>query len=170
MNDNNENINDFLARFYDASQVPEIAEDIRRGDQLIASFPAPKPDPAAIKAVKAKITTEISRRKNTRFSKISYRGALVAVLAVLAFAGIRTIVHQGTAPDLSTERELSFFWGDAASAATLDPRLALLNDQLDEIENTIASIAVEETENDSVIAIDDLEMEIMEISVSIWKG
>jgi len=167
MKNNNENINELLARFYDQAEIDGIAEDINKGDKAIASFALPKPDPAVVETVKAKVSAEASRRKSKKFTNISYKTALVAMLAVLAFGGIRTIVHQA-AP--YGDSELAFFWGDTASAGTVDPRLALINEQLDEIEMSLELVAAEKVVSDDDSAIDELETELLLDTKSIWRG
>ena len=158
---NNENLNELIAKFYDPEQVSQVADDIVKGDEIIASADKLTPDRDVIAGIKNDISARLARRSSRRMSNISMRSAVAAMIAIVAFIGIRTIVHQSVSPVPSAA--IISFWGEDATAS-------MIADELDEIENAIVTISLDEHETESDIMVEDLELEIDEAGSSFWKG
>lgn len=160
-NMDNENLNELVARFYPPEQAAQVEKNIRKGDEIIASGCRFSADPAVIgdikKAISARLTTNRRRRMNTT----SLRTAVAAMIAIVAFVGIRDIVHQGGSLTTSGFAVASF-WGKDATAS-------MIADELDDIEYTIVSVNLDELETESDITIDSLELEIIKADNAFWR-
>jgi hypothetical protein len=153
-----ENLNDLIAGFYDADEVSGIMEDIRVGDEMIASGEVLVPDAAVVSGIKRDIS---KRLKGRRMRRTSMRTAIAAMIAIVAFLGIRTMVHQ---VDTSPTHTFStgFFWGEDAMASNIAY-------ELDEINDAISAISLGEDETESEDIVESLELEIMEDNGGLWK-
>jgi hypothetical protein len=153
-----ENLNDLIAGFYDADEVSGIMEDIRVGDEMIASGEVLVPDAAVVSGIKRDIS---KRLKGRRMRMTSIRTAIAAMIAIVAFLGIRTMVHQ---VDTSPTHTIStgFFWGEDAMASNIAY-------ELDEINDAITAISLGEDETESEDIVENLELEIMEDNGGLWK-
>ena len=153
-----ENLNDLIADFYDADEVAGIMEDIRVGDEMIASGEVLVPDAAVVSGIKRDIS---KRLKGRRMRMTSMRTAIAAMIAIVAFLGIRTMVHQ---VDTSPTHTFStgFFWGEDAMASNIAY-------ELDEINDAISAISLGEDETESEDIVENLELEIMEDNGGLWK-
>ena len=153
-----ENLNDLIAGFYDADEVSGIMEDIRVGDEIIASGEVLVPDAAVVSGIKRDIS---KRLKSRRIRRTSMRTAIAAMIAIVAFLGIRTMMHQ---VDTSPTHTFStgFFWGEDAVASNIAY-------ELDEINDAISAISLGEDETESEDIIENLEREIKEDNGGLWK-
>jgi hypothetical protein len=158
-----ENLNDLIAGFYDADEVAGIMEDIRVGDEMIASGEVLVPDAAVVSGIKRDISKRLKSRqgRRMRIRMISIRTAIAAMIAIVAFLGIRTMVHQ---VDTSPTHTFStgFFWGEDAVASNIAY-------ELDEINDAITAISLGEDETESEDIVESLELEIMEDNGGLWK-
>ncbi|MBW8016313.1 MAG: hypothetical protein FVQ82_09015 [Planctomycetes bacterium] len=156
-----ENLDNLLASFYDADQVDGVKEDIRIGDEIIASGETLVPDAAVISGIKNDISARLKSRRDRRMNTISMRTAVAAMIAIVAFIGIRTMIHQGDSP-IRTDIASGFFWGEDAVASSIA-------NELNEINYTILSSSLDDDETESVDAVDALEYEIMVADASFWR-
>jgi len=158
-----ENLNDLIAGFYDSEEVAGIIEDIRVGDEIIASGDRLVPDSAVVSGIKRNISKQLKARQVRRKRMTSMRTAVAAMLAIVAFLGIRGMLHQGTVPPLNHNVSRSFFWGEDAQASNM-------TFELDDIDDAIISISLGEEEAESDDSFDNLELEIMETDDSLWNS
>ena len=67
MTDNkNENLDELLARFYDKAQAEQLKNDIKSGDELLASSPVPSPPENLINNIKAEFDKESASKATAR--------------------------------------------------------------------------------------------------------
>ncbi len=156
-----ENLHDLIASLYNSEQVTGIEEDIRIGDEIIASGDNLVPNAEVIGDIKSAISKRLTARRRRRRNTISLRTAAVAMIAFVAFLGIRNIVHQGISP-LPPNVARDFFWGEDATASSIAY-------ELDEIDYDIISISLGECVTDLEDIAEILELEIMESSDGLWR-
>lgn len=161
MNTKNENLNNLLADYYDPHEVAQVSEDIRIGDEIIASGDKLVPDSAVTNSIKKEISRRLYLRRNRRMNMVFMRTAVAAVLAIVAFVGIRSY-NKKSLPPLNPNVSRSFFWGQDAAASSI-------SDELDQIDHDILSIRLGENETDTVETIEDLEFELNEDSGGFWR-
>jgi hypothetical protein len=158
-----ENLHDLIANLYNAERAAGIEEDIRIGDEIIASGDKLVPDAAVIDDIKNNISTRLTARRRRRINMVSMRTAVAAMIAIVAFLGIRTMVHNAEpGPKLPQNISRGFFWGEDATASNMAF-------ELDEIGNRIILISLGEDETESDDIIESLELEIMEDNDGLWR-
>jgi len=169
MTENNENLDELLSRFLDEHEVHVAAEDIRLGENLLASFSVPAPDAVVIEAIKAQIGVRLRAQQKRRFIRLTVqRIAVAAIIIVLAMAGLKFLVEQKPETSSLSKAAYGQIWGDGEVNG--DEQLAALIAEIDEVEADILAIRLGENggENDSLLT--DLEMEMIEINGDFWKG
>ncbi|MCF7956791.1 MAG: hypothetical protein K9M75_13390 [Phycisphaerae bacterium] len=156
----NENLDKLIANFYDAEDASVIKEDIRIGDEIIASGDSLVPDAAVVSGIKREISQRLRSRQGRRMHMNPLRAAVAAMIVLVGFIGVRTMVHQVSPLPHNVSR--GFFWGEDATASSIAY-------ELDEIDNAIISISLGEDETESDNIIESLELEIMADSGSLWR-
>jgi len=156
----NENLDKLIANFFDGEDASVIKEDIRIGDEIIASGDRLVPEAAVVSGIKRDISKRLISRQGRRMHMNSLRAAVAAMIVLVGFMGIRTIVHQGTALPPNVSR--GFFWGEDATASSI-------GFELDEIDNAIISISLGEHETESHDILESLELEIMADGGGFWR-
>lgn len=156
----NENLDNLISSFYDAGEVEGVQEDIRIGDEIIASGDKLAPDAAVISGIKRDISKRLRSRQGRRMHMTSLRAAVAAMIVLGAFIGIRSLVH--TSNPGSGIASSSWFWVEDATASGMSY-------ELDEMDHTIMAISLGEDESESDDIIESLELEIMEDSGGFWK-
>jgi len=154
-----ENLDNLISNFYDAGKVESVKEDIRIGDEIIASADKLAADPEVISKIKRDISKHLRSRQGRRMHMTSLRAAIAAMIVLVGFVGIRTIIH--TVDPLPEHASRSFFWGEDATASSMSY-------ELDEMGNTMISISLGEEEREADDIIDSLELEIMEDGGGFW--
>lgn len=156
----NENLDNLIASFYDADQVEGVKEDIRIGDEIIASGDKLVPDAAVISGIKSDISKHLKSRQGRRMHMTSLRAAVAAMIILGAFIGIRSFLHRNT--PIPTLSSTTWFWGEDAVASSMSY-------ELDEIDNAMISISLGEEESESDHIIESLEQEIMQDGGGFWR-
>ncbi len=170
MTENNENIDELLSRFFDSSQMHEAAEDIRLGEELLESFSAPLPAKAVTDGIKAQIQVHLHTLRRRRVVRsMFYRGAVAAVLVVLAIAGTRYLTEPGHKVTNVANVAYASIWDDESGPGS-DEQLAALTAQVSEIEADMLAIRLGDSGTESSSLLTDLEVEMTEINGDFWKG
>lgn len=168
MTNKDENLKEILNKFYADAESAKIEEEILRGERIISDNPAPQPDTRLISDIKACVRTELTRReKRTVFTYMrAAAAAAVLIVGVTVFMTHRGEqqnepgVAQGTIPQSIWESE---------DLMDDDVELAMLAASIDAVEDEVLSLRFDE-QSDEVINIDEVEIEVMEISDDFWKG
>ena len=170
MTENRENLDELLSRFFDELQTHEVAEDIRKGDKLLASFSAPVCDQAVIGNIKAEIKEQLkARKRQQKVRSIFNRVAVAAVIIVFAIAGVRFFPASEHRSLTISKSGVDFTWDDQSVSNGYE-QFATLTSQIDEIEASMLAIRLDEYEAESGIILTDLEVEMVEINGDFWKG
>lgn len=156
-----ENLHDLISSLYNAERVAGIEEDICVGDEIIASGDKLVLDAEVIGNIKNDIAKRLTTRRRRRMNTVSMRTAVAAMIAIVAFIGIRNMVHQGVSP-LPHNVSRSFFWGEDATASNIA-------NELDQIDNAIIAISLGEEETESEDLIEILELEMMQDNGGLWR-
>ena len=157
----NENLDKLIANFYGSKDAKVIKEDIRIGDEIIASGEKLVPDAEVINGIKSDISKRLKSRQVRRMQMTPLRTAVAAMILLAAFIGIRTLVHQGVTP-LPSHVARDFFWGEDATASSIAY-------ELDEIDHAIIAISLGEEDTESEDIIGSLELEIIEDNSGFWR-
>ena len=165
MTGNNENLDELLSKFFDQRDIFEIERDIRLGDEILRSHPAPEPAESVVEDIKAQIRAELAGRRRWDGPMVQ-RIAVAAVIIVIAVAGVKFInqytAGTGIVPPAST------IWADGELGG--DRQLARLNAEIDQIEDNIVNIRLDEQDDLNGSDFEELEMELVAFSGDFWKG
>jgi hypothetical protein len=170
-NTDKENLKELFEKFLSIEQAAQAVEDIQRAEQILREHPAPEPDDMLIANIKAEIALNLLPRRATVFRQIGYKVATVAA-AVLIVAAIGLNLFQ---KDRSSEKLVyasiipRTIW-ESDDIAADDDQLANLTVEVEQIEEELSSLQLGENGSKNDKAIEELEMELIEINSNFWKG
>jgi hypothetical protein len=170
MNNKNENLKELLNKFFSEAEAARAEEDILRGEQIIADNPAPQPDARVISDIKARVRSELARReKRGVFTYL--RATMTAAAAVLIIGVILFMIHPAEERSLPTVAEGTIPQGIWESEDLMDDDvdLAMLAANIDAVEEEVLALRFDE-QGDKMINLDEVEIEVLEISEDFWKG
>ena len=169
---NEENLKELFEKFLDSRQAEEAAADVRRGEQLLREHPGPGPDDRLIADIKAKIAETLLRRKADTFKRMAYRAAAIAAVFILVAVISVKLFEKGGGESHKVQYASiipTAIW-ESDDIASDDVDLAILTDEIDEIEGEALAVELGENGTNGSSAIAELEMELMEINSNFWKG
>lgn len=170
-NQNEENLKELFEQFLERGEAEQAVEDIRKGEQIIRDYPGPEPDGELITNVKVRVARAVLRKKANIGKRIAYRVAVAAAVVLLAAIGVRLFEIDGG----KTERVITAsiipaeIW-ESEDIAADDAELATLTAEIEQIESEITAVQLGETNGNGGDSLTELEMELIEINSSFWKG
>ena len=165
---NGENLRELFERFVDAGQAKEAAEDIERGEQLLRRWPAPEPRAELLALIKAEMGARLAHRRSHRLRWFASRAAGIAAAIVIA-ASVWTGVNRDAGPGVMGASLIPTAIWEGENIEVDDLRLASLNAEVEGIENEVRALQQDESRS-SESAVDEVEMELLEIDGEFWKG
>jgi len=169
---NEENLKKLFEKFLDSNQAEEAAEDVRKGEQILREHPSPEPDDELVADIKAEIAEVLLRRKADTFKRIAYRAAAVAAMFILVAVISVKLFEKGGGKSHKVQYASiipTAIW-ESDDIASDDTDLAILADEIEEIEGEALTVELGENGANGSSAIAELEMELMEINSNFWKG
>jgi hypothetical protein len=165
MKKKNENLNELLARFFDADMVSQIADDFAAGDRIFSSNPAPRPSPELLAVIKANMIAAARKTHRHNYNLIWQCAAAAAVIVIVFGAGI-TLLHRPTQHMQSYASES--FWQDALSSVEnrIDSQLA----DIESAETDTLLLTLESKGSPEMTAITDISNELDDIDATFWEG
>jgi len=166
---NQENLRDLFERFVDSEQTAHAVDDIERGEEILHQWPAPKPSGELLAQIKSQIARRLVHRGRRHVRWFASRAAAIAAAFVIV-ASVWTAVHRdaGTGAARAASLIPASLW-ESTNIAADDLRLATLTAEVERIENDFKSLLLGESASDES-AIDDAEIELMDIQGEFWKG
>lgn len=169
-NNDQENIEELLGRFFESEKADKAAEDIRAGEKILQSNPAPE----LADSVKSEIKTEIARRltiqKAGNMRRVLYKAvAIAAGFIVVAFVGVRFLSQNGSSGAPAVAMMSAAMW-ESSDLMVDDPELSTLSAEISEIEDDIMAIRLGESGNGNGMTTVEVETELIEIQSDFWKG
>ena len=168
---NEENLKDLFEKFVDAGQAEKAAEDIRKGEEILSAHPGPEPDGEVIAGIKAEVARELSRRKTRVTKRVVYKAASVAAaFIILASVSVKIFEKGGEQGKVVRASILPSAIWESEDLAADDVDLAILTAEIREIEEDALALQLGENGGNGHIDLEELEIELMEISNDFWKG
>jgi hypothetical protein len=166
---NQENLRDLFERFVDSEQAERAVEDIKRGEEILHQWPAPKPSGELLAQIKSQIGRRLVHRGRRHVRWFASRAAAIAAAFVI-IGSVWTGLHRDGGPGVARAASLipAALW-ESNNIAADDLRLATLTAEVERIENEMKSLLLGEGASDES-AIDDAEIELMNIQGEFWKG
>jgi len=174
MNDQNgENLDELLEKFFDGKQAENYIEDVQTVEQILREYPAPEPDDMLIANIKAEIAMRLPARRARLFRRRLYEVvAVAAAVFVAAAVTVRFFNEPGSEPGqrvYAASLIPKAIW-ESQDIAADDENLAVFKTEIEQIEEEVLALESDEDSGESDTAITELEMELIEVSSDFWKG
>lgn len=168
----NENIEELFGKFLSDQDARRAAEDIQKAEEILREHPAPEPAGELLADINSKIAEALSAEKAKTHKLITYRmAAVAAAIIILVAIGVR-FFEKGPAetqsPVTITLIQQAIWESEDISAELAE--LALLTDELEQIEGEILALRLGEDGGESSREFIELEMELTDIGGDFWKG
>lgn len=170
---NNENLEELLAKFYDAAEAKQAAQEIREAEQILRTSAAAGPSEALIADIKSQIARRLAQqRASARRLVFAKAVAVAAVFVILALVAVRFFnqsrpMERGHSPVLAM---ISQEVWESSDIAADDPDLATLSAQIEEVARNLLSVRLDENGDGNGEAVVDIEVKLIEIESEFWKG
>ena len=168
----NENIEELFGKFLSDEDARRAAEDIQKAEEILREHPAPEPAGELLADINSKIAEALSAEKAKTRKLTAYRvAAVAAAIIILVAIGVR-FFEKGPAeiqsPVTITLIQQAIWESEDISADQAE--LALLTDELEQIEGEILALRLGEDGGESSREFIELEMELTDIGGDFWKG
>jgi hypothetical protein len=168
----NENIEELFGKFLSDQDARRAAEDIQKAEEILREHPAPEPAGELLADINSKIAEALSAEKVKTRKLTAYRvAAVAAAIIILVAIGVR-FFEKGPAetqsPVTITLIQQAIWESEDISADQAE--LALLTDELEQIEGEILALRLGEDGGESSREFIELEMELTDIGGDFWKG
>ena len=168
----NENIEELFGKFLSDQDARRAAEDIQKAEEIFREHPAPEPAGELLADINSKIAEALSAEKAKTRKLTAYRvAAVAAAIIILVAIGVR-FFEKGPAetqsPVTITLIQQAIWESEDISADQAE--LALLTDELEQIEGEILALRLGEDGGESSREFIELEMELTDIGGDFWKG
>jgi hypothetical protein len=167
---NHENLREFLEKFLGPKEAEQAADDIHKGEQMLAEYPAPQPDAVLLASIKRKMADALSNEGENNFSRVFYK--MVSVAAVLIFLTVISVMlfTNGRTEKLTGDLVMTAAIWESEDIAADDANLATLIAQTEEIESEMLALQLGENGGNGGGSLTELEMELEQINSDFWKG
>jgi hypothetical protein len=170
---NQENLKELVAKFFDAEQAESCLEDFRKAEQILNEHPAPEPDDMLIANIKAEMMVSLASRKAKRFRRRLYEAAgIAAAIVILATVSVQML----KTPDIQSGNGVytasilpTAIW-ESDNIAADDADLAVFTAEIEQIEYEVHTLQSGDQTRESENSVTELEMELEEINADFWKG
>ncbi len=168
----NENIEELFGKFLSDQDARRAAEDIQKAEEILREHPAPEPAGELLADINSKVAEALSAEKAKTRKLTAYRvAAVAAAIIILVAIGVR-FFEKGPAetqsPVTITLIQQAIWESEDISADQAE--LALLTDELEQIEGEILALRLGEDGGESSREFIELEMELTDIGGDFWKG
>jgi len=168
----NENIEELFGKFLSDQDARRAAEDIQKAEEILREHPAPEPAGELLADINSKIAEALSAEKAKTRKLTAYRvAAVAAAIIILVAIGVK-FFEKGPAetqsPVTITLIQQAIWESEDISADQAE--LALLTDELEQIEGEILALRLGEDGGESSREFIELEMELTDIGGDFWKG
>ncbi len=167
---NRENLRELVEKFFDAGQTESCLEDFQKAEQILREHPAPRPDDMLISNIKAEIAMRLpARRAEISRHRVWETAGIAAAIAIMAFFGARLSQRLAHQHSLYASVLPAALW-ESNNLTADDADLAVFTVEIEQIRSEIVALELGEGTADPDNAVDELEMELVEISSDFWKG
>lgn len=161
MKETSQDIQRILEQFLDAQTAGQMAEDIRRADELLSGAAVVKVRDETLAAIREKVHRRLAVRKirtvRIRIEKFVTAAAAIIIVAVLA--GVFFNNSQQTSISVSS------IWNDT-DVSVLNGKVETLSSQMDKVDQT----AVQWLDENSGLTVEVENLEEVALNTEFWKG
>ena len=165
-NENNENLNELLGKFFDPEDVEQGLEDFARAEELFEANPVPMPDAKLVADIKANVGAALAAKKT--FRRAVYKVMSVAA-AIFITAIISVVLFETKADHYAASIMPAMIW-ESDDLGVDDAEMVTLSAEIEELESEAMALQLAENGVNGYDAAMELEMELIEIESDFWKG
>jgi len=169
---NQENLKELFEKFLSAEESTKAVEDVQKAEQILRENPTPEPDDMLIANIKAEIAMRLPLRRADVFRRMAYKVATVAAaIIIVAAISVSLLEEKDTGPEKLVYASIipRAIW-ESDNIATDDAELAVLTVELEQIEAEVSALQLGENGTNGDRAVEELQMELIEINSAFWKG
>ena len=164
-----EDIKELLERFADSQTASQMAEDIRKGEDVLEQYKTPVPDNRLISEIKAQIVKTTQKHKKTAYYYHFIRKtmATAAIFIVMTAVGIKLLEK----PDSTINSIIltKVIW-ETDDIIQNDVELATLSEEIKDIEKDTLAVRLNENGTNGDTELLELELKLVDINGNFWKG
>jgi hypothetical protein len=166
-----QNLRELFGRFLDSEATEEAVEEIRNGEQVLRDNPAPEPSEALVAGIKLEIGERLSHGRRGGVWKLVWETAgAAAVVIVLIAVGSSLFRQDGRSSGPVQASMIPQVVWESDDITADDLELASFKTEIEQIENEVRILRSGENGRNGDIAVEELEMELADISGDFWKG
>ncbi|MHC4739762.1 MAG: hypothetical protein ACYS9Y_12730, partial [Planctomycetota bacterium] len=140
---NQENLREFLEKFLDRREAEQAAEDIHKGEQMLAEYPAPQPDDMLLASIKRQMADALPYKRENNFRRVFYKTVSVAAVFIL-LSVISVMLFNSRTERLTGDLVMSAVIWESEDISADDANLATLIAETEEIEGEMLALELGE--------------------------
>ena len=168
-----EDIKELLERFADSQTASQMAEDIRKGEDVLEQYKTPVPDNRLISEIKAQIAKTTQKHKKTAYYYRFIRKtmAAAAIFIVMTAVGIKLLEKniQKKESTINSTFLTKVIW-ETDDIIQNDVELATLSEEIKDIEKDTLAVRLNENGTNGDTELLELELKLVDINGNFWKG
>jgi len=168
---NDEDVKALFEKFVNREQAEQAAEDFLEAEQILRSCPAPGPDDKVTAGIKSQIAWALLDRKEIAFKRKALKAvAVAAVFIVLAALSVKLLEKQSQPQKIVYASIIPRAIWESEDIASDDVNLATLTAEIEQIKDEMLALQLGDYGENGSSAVEELEMEFIEINSDFWKG
>jgi hypothetical protein len=162
-----DNLKELFERFMPSAEAETAADEVRAGEDLLQDHPAPQPRPEIIVGIKLQIHEKLAGhpRASHPLYRIAVAAAAVIAVALIGYLGRAPQSH----PSLSRAALIPTAIWESDDLASDDFDIAYFASEIQHIEAQVRALEAGEGQSIGAGALDEVEMELMQIDTEFWK-
>jgi len=166
-NRDEDNLKVLFERFVPLAEAERAASEVHAGEEILRDHPAPQPRPELIVGIKLQINDRLAEHHRTAHPLYRVAAAAAAVI-VVALIGYLTRAPQSQ-PNLSRAALIPTAIWESDDIASDDYDIAYFASEIEQIEAQVRALEAGDGESIGASALNDVEMELMQINTEFWK-
>jgi len=167
-NSANENLRELLAGFTDEAAARQMAEDIKKGEEILGAYKSPQPDERVLAEVKKNVAAALRRRRTVVLQKRILNAAAVAAVIVVS---VLALIRYGNLQNSQQTKMLATAISARVWDGADDADVTVLKAEIENIQSELSGIQSDSISNGGTnSAAGDLETELIEVNGDMWKG
>jgi hypothetical protein len=168
---NDEDVKALFEKFVNSEQAEQAAEDFLKAEQILRSYPAPGPDDEVTAGIKSQIAWALLDRKEIVFKRKALKAvAVAAAFIVLAALSVKLLEKQSQPQEIVYASIIPRAIWESEDIASDDINLATLTAEIEQIKDEMLALQLGDDGENGSGAVEELEMEFIEINSDFWKG
>lgn len=166
-NRDQDNLKALFERFMPAAEAETAAEEVRAADEMVQAYPVPQPSPEIIVGIKLRIAGKLADRHRPSHPFFRFVGVAAAIIVVALIGIFGRSPHSRS--DMTHAALIPTAIWESDDIASDDLDIAYFASEIRQIETEMRALEAGESETVEVAALDEVEMELMQLNTEFWK-